>query len=323
MGGLISRPTASEPVPQKESTTAVDGPHSETTPANTEQTDAGAHDSSDPSRAIVENQATDVESPLVPHEFRPLELAEISIVNHNSKTFRFKFPDPNSRLKQHFACFYFVQAEIDGEVIQRPYTPISAIDEPGSVTLLVKIYDRPYGKMGNHIDSLKIGDTLKFKGPIPKIEYHPNAYDHIGMLSAGSGITPMYQVLREIWNKPNDKTRVTLLMSNSTIKDILLRKELEAMKAERPDQLTLVFTVSRPEDLWDGESGRIDEQKIRAWDILPSKETKTLVLVCGPPGFTASMAGPKLIIPGQRPQQGELEGCLKSIGFTKDEVFKF
>ena len=37
--------------------------------------------------------------------------------------------------------------------------------------------------MGNHIKSLKVGDTLDFKGPILKREYKPNQYDSIGMVA--------------------------------------------------------------------------------------------------------------------------------------------
>ena len=47
---------------------------------------------------------------------------------------------------------------------------------------------------------------------------------------------------------------------------------------------------------------------------------EVFVLVCGTPGFTAAMAGPKLVEPGQRPQQGELKGLLKELGFNAEQV---
>lgn len=48
--------------------------------------------------------------------------------------------------------------------------------------------------MGPHIDSLKIGETLELKGPIPKYPYTPNIKKSIGLVAGGTGIAPMIQV---------------------------------------------------------------------------------------------------------------------------------
>lgn len=56
------------------------------------------------------------------------------------------------------------------------YTPVRVDADGGYVELLVKIYNAPYGKMGNHMDSLGIGDELEFKGPLMKLPYRANAY---------------------------------------------------------------------------------------------------------------------------------------------------
>lgn len=306
---------------------------------------------------------------LVPNEFRALRLSSIKQLNHNLKLFRFNFPDETAQLpKGDAACFYFVQALVgDGDdndsdertTIMRPYTPVSPIDARGYLTLMVKIYAKPYGKMGNHLASLAIGDTVNFRGPIPKVEYRAGMYDHVVMLAGGSGITPMYQMLQTIWGDPNDTTRCTLLFSVSEVRDVVLRDELQALQAQRPHQLKIVYTVSRPppasttrdettgenagddgtgnatpassaatEELAAGlDTGRIDEEKLRKYDVTPDSDvlagSKPLVLVCGPPGFTAALAGPKLMEPGKRPQQGELLGHLKALGFTADQVYKF
>jgi cytochrome-b5 reductase len=43
----------------------------------------------------------------------------------------------------------------------RPYTPIST-EARGHMDLAVKVY--PEGKMGQHLNHLKVGDALDFKG---------------------------------------------------------------------------------------------------------------------------------------------------------------
>ncbi len=64
--------------------------------------------------------------------------------------------------------------------------------------------------MSSHIHSLKVGDELAFKGPIPKFAYKANQFESISLVAGGSGITPMYQLLQEIDSNPQDKTKATL-----------------------------------------------------------------------------------------------------------------
>jgi NAD(P)H-flavin reductase len=67
---------------------------------------------------------------------------------------------------------------------------------------------------------MKPGDDLLFKGPIPKYKYEPNTVDKAVAIAGGSGITPMYQMIRYSLNKAEDKTRWTLIYSNVSEKDI-------------------------------------------------------------------------------------------------------
>lgn len=328
----------------------------------------GGGDDGDKSKPVITNAADDGSSKaasqpvLVDTEFRPLKLSKVKVLNYNTKMFRFNFPDEAAQLHANAACFYFVRATVDGKVVERPYTPVSPIDARGYLTLMVKIYDQPHGIMGNHLNSLAIGDAVEFRGPISKVQYSPNTFDHVAMLAAGSGITPMYQLLRTIWNNSEDKTKVTLLFSNSREKDIVLREELEQLERQRPAQLKVIHTLTQQVSnnemqvstqasdegensssaaeerdasaststntgsagRWDGDTGRIDDEKLKKWGIVAeSLGANPLVLVCGPPSFTASMGGPKLVEPGQRPQQGELLGHLRTLGFKANQVFKF
>lgn len=45
-------------------------------------------------------------------------------------------------------------------------------------------------------------------------------------MAGGSGITPCYQVIREISKMKNEDIELILLFANKTEQDILLRKEL-------------------------------------------------------------------------------------------------
>lgn len=55
----------------------------------------------------------------------------------------------------------------------RAYTPISSDMDLGRIDLLVKVYfagqnpsHPPGGKMSQHLDSVKVGEEVTFKGPV-------------------------------------------------------------------------------------------------------------------------------------------------------------
>jgi hypothetical protein len=52
--------------------------------------------------------------------------------------------------------------------------------------------------------------------------------------------------------------------------------------------------------------------------LFPKGEDKVRAFVCGPPPQVKSIAGPK-----DGPRQGELQGALKDLGYTEEQVFKY
>jgi NAD(P)H-flavin reductase len=107
--------------------------------------------------------------------------------------------------------------------------------------------------MSKHIADLKIGDTLAFKGPIQKFPYKANEFDHGVCVSGGSGITPMYQLITHAMDLKDDKTKFTLIFSNVTDKDILLRKEWDELVKANPDRLKVVYALDKAPYFWKGE----------------------------------------------------------------------
>lgn len=54
----------------------------------------------------------------------------------------------------------------------RPYTPISDVDQKGTVDFIIKKY--PGGPMSEHMHNLEPGQRLDIKGPIPKYIWEEN-----------------------------------------------------------------------------------------------------------------------------------------------------
>jgi cytochrome-b5 reductase len=249
-----------------------------------------------------------------------LTLQEVETLNHNTKRFRFKLPEDDMVSGMHVASALLTKFKPEGadKPVIRPYTPISDEDAQGYMDLLVKKY--PNGPMSTHLHELKPGQTLDIKGPIPKYPWSPNKHEHIALIAGGTGITPMYQLIRAVLQNPEDKTKITLVFGNVTEEDILLRKELEALENTHPRQFRTFYVLDRAPKGWNGHQGYISKELLKT--VLPEPKEgpdKIKVFVCGPPGMMEHISGNK-----KSPKdQGELKGILKELGYTPEQVFKF
>lgn len=193
---------------------------------------------------------------------------------------------------------------------------ITRTDERGYLDLMIKRY--PNGPMSEHIHSMTPGQRLDFKGPIPKYPWSANKHNHIALIAGGTGITPMFQLTRQIFKNPADKTKVTLVFGNLTEEDILLKEEFEKLEQDYPQRFRAFYLVDQPPPSWPYGSGHVTKELLEK--VIPGpKEENIKVFVCGPPGLYKAVAGMK-----KSPQdQGELGGILKDLGYSKDQVYKF
>ena len=189
------------------------------------------------------------------------------------------------------------------EAIIRAYTPLSEGTDKGLLDVLIKIYyDTPQqkgGKMTQALDSIPVGHFVEFKGPVGKFEYLGNGRCTIGgkerevqkfiMICGGSGITPIFQVLRAVMNDRDDPTHCVVLDGNRIEQDILCKPELDAIAAANRDKCDLVYSLSKPGPEWTGRRGRMDKPFFETKVGGPSDDTRTMVLICGPAAMESSV----------------------------------
>lgn len=251
--------------------------------------------------------------------FIPLVLESVETVNHNTKHFRFKLPDENDVSGLAIASAIltkFKGPEMEKPVI-RPYTPTSDEDSKGYIDLVVKKYQN--GPMSEHMHKMEPGQSLDFKGPIPKYPWSPNKHEHVTLIAGGTGITPMWQIARAIFKNPEDKTKVSLVFGNVTEEDILLKKEWEELENTYPQRFKAFYVLDKPSKDWKGEGGFINKELLQQVLPEPKEGEKIKIFVCGPPGLYKAISGGK-----KSPQdQGELDGILKELGYSKEQVYKF
>nr|GAT59838.1 cytochrome-b5 reductase [Mycena chlorophos] len=188
-------------------------------------------------------------------------------------------------------------------------------DKTNELVLLIKKYDT--GVMSKYIHDLKPGDTLDVKGPIPKFPYKENEFEEVALIGGGSGITPLYQVMSHALSSRHNTTKFKLLYSNVTKEDILMRAELDALAAKYPKNVEVVYLLDKPPTDWQGPSGFINADVLKQY-VAPASKERTMIMVCGPPGQVAAIAGKK-----DGMKQGALGGVLKELGYTEEQVFKF
>ncbi len=225
-------------------------------------------------------------------------------------SYRFSLPRPNDILGLPIGQHMSIAAPIEGQPkdVVRSYTPISSDVNPGYVDLLIKSY--PTGNISKHVANLKIGDTLKIKGPKGAMVYTPGMVRHFGMIAGGTGITPMLQIIRAIVrgrprNGGSDKTEVDLLFANVNFEDILLKDDLDAL-AKEDEGFRVHYVLNNPPEKWDGGVGFCTPEMIKVIP-LPASTKSALTDV---PGETTSASeghqGFDLRTPsnGQRNEEG-------------------
>lgn len=252
------------------------------------------------------------------NQWTDFKLSNIKTLSHNVKEFTFQLPADKVLGLTYTSCLLAKFVTEKGSAVIRPYTPVSDLDTPGEFKLVIKRYET--GKFGNHIFGLSNGDTVSFKGPISKYPWTPNMHDQIGLIGAGTGITPLYQLIHGIISNPDDHTKITLYYGNISEDDILLRKELEELQKHHPIQFKVHFFINEAKnpETWKGNIGFITKEYVQKTLFYP-EANNVKVFVCGPPPLYKAISGPK----ASPTDQGELEGILKDIGFTKEQVFKY
>lgn len=201
------------------------------------------------------------------------------------------------------------------ETIIRPYTPLSLGTDKGVLEILIKIYPESEqgagGRMTMALESIPVGHSIEFKGPIGKFEYVSKGECFIGgkkrrvrrfvMICGGSGITPIFSVLRAILSEENtgEGPKCVVLDGNRRAEDILCREELDGLVRGREDQCRLIYALSQPTEEWMGLRGRIGREVLegevgrfgRACEGREYGDGEQLVLICGPESLEKSVHG--------------------------------
>ncbi|XP_073445752.1 cytochrome b5 reductase 4 isoform X2 [Dendrobates tinctorius] len=245
--------------------------------------------------------------------YRKCRLASKTDINHNTKLFCFELPHC-CHLQVPVGHHVYLMLTIEGMEVVKPYTPVSKdfIIDSSQLTLchkkciymMIKIY--PNGNFTPHIDKLEMGDLVSVSGPegcfrMTQIE----GMEDIFLVAAGTGLTPMVRLLKNVLSSSSSLRKVKLIFFNKTEADILWREQLETLCLS-DGRFEAQYILSEPTQSWDGHKGQISSSLLSEVLTRSKKDSSALICVCGPSGFAAQ---------GLR--------FLEDLGFTKEEIFVF
>uniref|UniRef100_K3WW71 Cytochrome-b5 reductase n=1 Tax=Globisporangium ultimum (strain ATCC 200006 / CBS 805.95 / DAOM BR144) TaxID=431595 RepID=K3WW71_GLOUD len=272
----------------------------------------------DPDSVVAkEGDAASSKFALDKNEWRAFKLLSKQRVANMTVKFTFELPMkkylgleiPGQHLK--------IRATINGKVIERAYTPSSKFTQAGSFDLLIKLY--PDGHMSQYLESLDVGATIEMLGPQGVIGYaSPGKITrgkttqdatHLVMIAGGSGITPMLQLIRAVFESLNDASRITLIYSNKSLDHIIALDQLEPLASIYPAKFKLyhILSTGSADDksaLGTSLVGRLDKALLQ--EYMPDVSPSVGVFVCGPPKF-----------------EDAITGHLSEIGFDDSQVYLF
>jgi ring-1,2-phenylacetyl-CoA epoxidase subunit PaaE len=165
---------------------------------------------------------------------------------------------------------------------RRNYSICSGVNDNEWRVAVKKI---PNGIFTNYIHHLaKAGESIEVLPPtghftIPAL---PDEPVHLLAIAAGSGITPILSMIKStLQNYP--KAKFTLIYGNSFRHSIIFREQLENLKNQYIDRLTIHYLLSREKMSSELHTGRISPEKLEQFKgKLIHYDHIQHVFVCGP-----------------------------------------
>lgn len=173
----------------------------------------------------------------------------------------------------------------DGYQAERSYS-IASAPEDAMLVLTVERLDE--GEVSSYlVDDLRPADTIELRGPIGGYFVWREAMGGpLLLLAGGSGIVPLYSILRHR-AAVHSSVPTRLLYSARSLDEIIYRAELTRLATTEGVDIRFTLTRAWPTG-WEGYRRRIDGTLLRevAWPV----PEHPLAYICGPTVFVEAAA---------------------------------
>ena len=179
--------------------------------------------------------------------------------------------------------FMTLIADINGREIRRSYSFSSS---PTDTFISITVKEVINGEVSRYLSKqLKSGSRIKATGPFGLFTIDISQWTprDIFFIAAGSGITPIFSLLKKLLHA-NSKTNLVLLYQNSDERNIIFGKELQLMAESHPQRLQLLPLFSRP---LLGKPKRLNLESLAQFvnGYARLSKPEALFYLCGPSAF--------------------------------------
>ncbi|KAK5691114.1 hypothetical protein LTR97_011766 [Elasticomyces elasticus] len=218
---------------------------------------------------------------ITPAEYRKFKLTSKTELSAGIWRFIFTLPTPVSVLGLPIGQHIAIRGYVEEKTITRSYTPVSNNRDLGRIELLIRIV--PDGQLGKYLSKIDAGDDVEIRGPKGAMRYRKGMSASLGMIGGGTGITPLYQLIRAICEDKTDDTEISLVYANRSEADILLRQQLDRFSKSSGGRFKVHYMLDHPGENWTGGKGYINQEVLE--QRMPKSGMDTKILICGPPGL--------------------------------------
>lgn len=213
-----------------------------------------------------------------------LKVQEIKQETNDALTLCFK--QPGIRKVKYLAGQYITLiSNIAGRKYARPYSFSSAPSTDNYLEVTVKRVHN--GIFSNYInDNAKIGDVFEIIEPMGDFIYDPsNTTSAIYLWGVGSGITPLYSIIKEALNSSKPHTKIFLIYGNKNKKTTLFCDELEKLEQNYKNLFSCINFYSNDDLISENHKvikGRINADFIKRFSKQCEGFDKSKHYICGP-----------------------------------------
>lgn len=220
-------------------------------------------------------------------KFHTLKIASVRNETPDSISIGFEIP---AELKAEFQYkhgqYLTLRAEVQGEDIRRAYSLCSSPQADTLPEVTVKrVTD---GKMSNYLnDWAQVGNTLEVMPPQGRFfaELEPGAQRHYFLLGGGSGITPLFSILKSVLLR-EPRSKITLIYGNRNPQSIIFRNALQEWQGRYPERLQIDWWVDETDAGFTGNVGVLNAETVaQRVKHYQTDIARREYFLCGPGGF--------------------------------------
>lgn len=221
-------------------------------------------------------------------EFHKLTIKRVTKETKDSVTLHFDVPNV---VKEKYVYkpgqFLTIKAPIESGDNRRAYSISSSPFTTEDLAVTVKKVDN--GLVSAFLtENVKEGDVLDVLPPLGRftIEMKPDNCRNYVFVAGGSGITPLYSLIKSALIK-EPMSKAILFDSNRNKSAIIFYDKLEELKAKFPDRLQIIHSTTEFNDDWTGYRGRLSSDVFQTILIekLGSNAKNAECFLCGPFGL--------------------------------------